>query len=129
MQKGNYADADVYAGSMRHDTSHFALSFWQARPTARFGSNVKHSFRETFSTGISKALAAPKDNRWPNFVRQVHLLHIHLTCCIGLTMQEKRRLGTPNDTDATRTRRRQNHFRVPHANASRGQRIYSAMQI
>ena len=53
MQKGNYADADVYAGSMRHLP--FCPQFLAGRPSVSFGSIVKHFFREKFLTGIFKA--------------------------------------------------------------------------
>ena len=100
MQKGNYADADVYAGSMRQPTSHFARSFWQPRQ---------------FVLGpLLHILRAGKLKYFPEKVGVTFApILLGKSICQGftqpaacLTMRGKRRSGTPNDTDATRTHAR-----------------------
>ena len=72
------------------------------RPTVIFGSIVKYFPCKRSFWGVSKPWA-PEDNQpLPQFLLSKSISP-RFTCCISLTMQEKHRSGTPNDTDATRT--------------------------
>ena len=58
MQKGNYADADVYAGS--DATPPILLAVFGRRPTDIFGSMVKYALHQKFFTGMSQSLGATR---------------------------------------------------------------------
>ena len=127
MQKGNYADADVYAGSMRQPTSHFARSFWQPRQF------VLGPLLHILRTGKLKYFPQKVGVTFAPILSSKSICQGFTQPAACPTVRGKRRSGTPNDTDATRMQdgrtTEQNHFRVPHANVSCNKRISFAGQI